>query len=446
MALQETATFLRALRGSFTSIGAVLPTSIYAARAMVAEFARRRGPRAVLEVGPGTGAITAAIVEAMRPGDHLTLVELNEAFVTFLRRRFDTEPLFRRVRDQVTIIHGDVTQLDRGLRFDAIISAVPFTNLPPELIGAILDTYRAVLKPDGTLTYIEYAWFRALKPLAQGDAERARVAAANAVLDDLLAAHEFRRDTVLRNVPPAWIHHLRLHDPPPEAALALAPDERSRRVRVGPAGVSSEALPWAGGLLAAGLLLRRLRPLLWSGAAAAIAFFRDPPRAVVPDEGVAYAACDGRVLAVERVRDARFGEEEWLRIAVFLSLLDVHINRSPIAGKVVQQVRAAGGYAPADSPAAARNHALYTVIDGPRARCVVAQRAGLVARRIVAWARPGALLAQGDRFGLIRFGSRTDVYLPASRFAATVAPGESVIGGVTAIARAVYPAEAAQGD
>jgi phosphatidylserine decarboxylase len=141
------------------------------------------------------------------------------------------------------------------------------------------------------------------------------------------------------------------------------------------------------------------------------------------------------VLSVERMRDARFGEEEWLRIAVFLSLADVHINRSPVAGKVVRMIHEAGGFAAADSADAEHNNALYTVIEGVHGRCVVAQRSGLVARRIVAWARPGELLAQGDRYGLIRFGSRTDVYLPAEHFAACVSAGDMVRGGETVIAR-----------
>ncbi len=170
------------------------------------------------------------------------------------------------------------------------------------------------------------------------------------------------------------------------------------------------------------------------GAAIAL-FFRDPPRRVVPDPRVAYAAADGRVLSVERVSDARFGTEEWLRIAVFLSLANVHINRSPVAGKVRQVIRQGGGFAPADSADAEHNSAVYTLLETANGLCVVAQRSGLVARRIAAWGRPGELLAQGDRFCLIRFGSRTDVYLPAARFDACVRAGDSVRAGETVIAR-----------
>lgn len=437
MSVQESLYFLRNLQGSFTSIGALLPTSIYAARAMASEFARRTGPRTVLEVGAGTGAITRAIVEQMGPDDRLVLYELNEEFAAFLRQRFEREPQFRRVRDQVTIVHGDVTAIDRAQRFDHIISAIPFTNLPATLVAAILDCYRAILKPDGTLTYIEYAYLRSLKRRYMDDEQRLQVDAASAILDTMLERHAFRRDTVLRNAPPAWIHHLRIVEPKAADAHNLRPLEHAHRVELGPTGLSTEALPWLFGVLALALLppLRPARPYLALLAAALGHFFRDPPRRVVVDDSAIYAACDGRVLTVTRLHDERFGEQEWLRIAVFLSLNDVHLNRSPVAGKVERLHREHGGFAPADAADAEHNNALYTMIQGPRGPVIVAQRTGLVARRIVTWVEPGTLVAQGDRYGLIRFGSRTDVYVPADSAEPLVRPGDRVVGGETLIAR-----------
>jgi phosphatidylserine decarboxylase len=147
------------------------------------------------------------------------------------------------------------------------------------------------------------------------------------------------------------------------------------------------------------------------------------------------AASDGKVLSVERVTDERFGDGEFLRVAVFLSVLDVHVNRSPVAGKVIDYFVTDGGYAAAMNPAAEHNVAAYTVLDTTRGTVVVAQRTGLIARRIVQRAPVGALLARGERFGLIRFGSRTDVYLPAGTADALVAPGDRVVGGASVIAR-----------
>ena len=113
----------------------------------------------------------------------------------------------------------------------------------------------------------------------------------------------------------------------------------------------------------------------------------------------------------------------------------MHVNRSPVAGKVVDYFVTDGGYAAAMKPAAEHNVAAYTVLDTPRGTVVVAQRTGLIARRIVQRAPVGALLARGERFGLIRFGSRTDVYLPAGTADALVAPGDRVVGGASVIAR-----------
>src|SRR5215207_5950478 len=97
MTIQEKVYFLRQFQREVVSIGALLPTSRYAARAMASECTRRASPKTILEVGPGTGAITAAIVECMGPDDRLVLCELNAGFIAYLRGRFETEPAFRRV-------------------------------------------------------------------------------------------------------------------------------------------------------------------------------------------------------------------------------------------------------------------------------------------------------------------------------------------------------------
>jgi phosphatidylserine decarboxylase len=146
------------------------------------------------------------------------------------------------------------------------------------------------------------------------------------------------------------------------------------------------------------------------------------------------AASDGKVLGVERLTDDRFGDTEYLRVSVFLSVLDVHVNRAPVAGKVIDYFVEEGGYANAMTAAAEHNVAAYTVLETAHGRVIVAQRTGLIARRIVQRAPVGSLLAKGERMGLIRFGSRTDVYLPAERAVPKVSPGERVIGGASVIA------------
>jgi phosphatidylserine decarboxylase len=147
------------------------------------------------------------------------------------------------------------------------------------------------------------------------------------------------------------------------------------------------------------------------------------------------ASADGRVLSVERMTDERFGPGEFLRIAVFLSVLDVHVNRVPVAGRVADYFVEDGGYANAMTAAAEHNVAAYTVLDTEHGTVVVAQRTGLIARRIVQRVPVGTLVARGERMGLIRFGSRTDVYLPADKVEPLVAVQDKVVGGSTAIAR-----------
>jgi len=194
----------------------------------------------------------------------------------------------------------------------------------------------------------------------------------------------------------------------------------------------------AGGRAALGRAARpasRLWRLPGLAAGPVAGFFRDPQRHVPEDENAVVAASDGRVLSVERVVDSRFPGQDFLRIAVFLSVLDVHVNRAPVAGRVVDYFVADGGFAAAMKPEAEHNVAAYTVLDTAHGTVVVAQRTGLIARRIVQRAPVGALLAKGERFGLIRFGSRTDVYLPAGAAEPLVAAGDRVHGGSTVIAR-----------
>jgi len=156
-------------------------------------------------------------------------------------------------------------------------------------------------------------------------------------------------------------------------------------------------------------------------------FFRDPERTV--GDGIVSAA-DGRVLTVERVGG------RWV-IAVFLGVLDVHVNRLPIDATVESVETSGSGFRPAYDPAASRNvqrrYTLRTEI-GP---VEVVQITGIVARRLVSFVRPGTVGRKGDRFGMIVLGSRTDVLLPAERTQPAVRPGDRVRGGATTIARIV---------
>ena len=136
-------------------------------------------------------------------------------------------------------------------------------------------------------------------------------------------------------------------------------------------------------------------------------FFRDPERAVPQIAGAVVSPADGRVHEIETEQGRR-------RISIFLSVTDVHVNRAPCAGKVNEVVYKPGRFVPAYRAAASReNESNRVTIGTPDATIDVKQIAGILARRIVCRVRPGDILEKGQRYGLIRFGSRTDLLLPA---------------------------------
>lgn len=195
------------------------------------------------------------------------------------------------------------------------------------------------------------------------------------------------------------------------------------------AGAAALALPLA-------IIDRRLiwPPLLFAGAVAA--FFRDPRRTPPTDPDCLYAAADGFILDVDEVEEPWFLGGRGLRIITFLSLFDVHVNRSPLTGTLVKTQHIDGGYAPAmDRAGAELNERQLLAISGERGPIVVVQIAGLLARRIRRWIEPGATLRAGQKFGMIKFGSRTDVIIPLGQAEALVTKGARVRAGITPIAR-----------
>jgi phosphatidylserine decarboxylase len=187
------------------------------------------------------------------------------------------------------------------------------------------------------------------------------------------------------------------------------------------------------GAIALGLALlghRRLALPFAAAAAASAGFFRDPERPIPTVANGVLAPADGRVLSVEDAVDPFVGPA--VRVAIFLSPLDVHVNRAPIAGVVTDTVYTPGRFAAAYDAAAEANERCAVRIQGEHARVTVVQIAGVVARRIVCRVGSGDKLAAGDRFGLIRFGSRTDCYMPRTT-EITVRVGETVRGGQTVI-------------
>lgn len=164
-------------------------------------------------------------------------------------------------------------------------------------------------------------------------------------------------------------------------------------------------------------------------------FFRDPERPIPPDPLDIVSAADGRVIAVDTVEEPWHVHAPMKRVAVFLSVFNVHVNRAPAAGRVAKIHHHAGEFLDARHPEVdVRNEAMNWLLETPHGPLVLRQIAGLIARRIVAWSSEGENLEKGQRFGMIRFGSRTDVYLPLD-CEVLVQPGQKVRGGSSVIAR-----------
>lgn len=164
-------------------------------------------------------------------------------------------------------------------------------------------------------------------------------------------------------------------------------------------------------------------------------FFRDPDRNIPADPNAVVAAADGIVKDICEIEETEILKAKMLRIGIFLSIFDVHTNRAPIDGRIIYRQHHEGLCLDARSPdCSEKNEAITWAFENPRATLVVRQLTGAIARRIVAWADVGDQLAKGDRFGMIRFGSRTEVYLPLAT-SVLVKVGEHVAGGSTIIAR-----------
>jgi phosphatidylserine decarboxylase len=164
-------------------------------------------------------------------------------------------------------------------------------------------------------------------------------------------------------------------------------------------------------------------------------FFRDPHRDIPTGENLAVSPADGRVPDIEIMEETEVTGTTMRRVGIFLSVFDVHVNRMPAEGRVVYTASHDGTYHDARSPMASTHNAARTWgFDCDGTMLVVRQITGAIARRIVPWALLGDRLARGQHFGMIRFGSRTEIYLPLDA-ALSVAIGQHVRGGETVIAQ-----------
>jgi phosphatidylserine decarboxylase len=214
---------------------------------------------------------------------------------------------------------------------------------------------------------------------------------------------------------------------------------KSIRAQLSP--IHPEGYPFIGGFALLSLILFWLWPPLgWLGTVATlwcVYFFRDPVRVTPIADGLVVAPADGRIsLVVNAVPPAELalGSTPLLRISVFMSVFDCHVNRAPVAGRIERIAYTPGKFLNADlDKASEHNERNGFVISGPAGRVGVVQIAGLIARRIVCWTKEGQEIGAGERIGMIRFGSRVDVYLPAGA-TPLVSEGQTSLAGETVLA------------
>lgn len=207
--MHDSLTFFRQFCERFHTTGAILPSSRFLAHAMIRPIESWERPAHILEVGPGTGAVTRQIVRLMKPGDLLDLVEVNETFAALLNRRFQEDPLYQRCAAQARVHVCPIQQFQSRRKYDFILCGLPLNNFSAETVHEIFEVLFQRLAPHGTLSYFEYMYVRSLKRFVSGACEKARLQEVDTLLAELHSRHRAHRDCVLANVPPAWVQRLR---------------------------------------------------------------------------------------------------------------------------------------------------------------------------------------------------------------------------------------------
>ena len=220
--------FVREAVRDIRHTGSVWPSSPALAKAMTRGLGEIRGPRRVLEVGPGTGPFTERILKNLRDGDHFDIVELNPVFCRELERRLVAPHRKRKPRTMVALHQAPIQEAPLEGPYDLIVCGLPFNNFPPTLVRSIFRRMMALLRDGGELAYFEYAGVRTLKAPLVGAGGRRQLKDIAKVGQSLRRKHRGKRELVLGNLPPAFATHLRKSK---DASAKRSPETRSKRRR-----------------------------------------------------------------------------------------------------------------------------------------------------------------------------------------------------------------------
>lgn len=203
--------FLREGVREIGSTGALFPTSRWAVRALVQPLAQRNtlSPMRILEVGPGTGAATVQILQHLQPGDELVLCEMNPRLMEALKQLVANNPFYQAHKERISFHTCPVQELpDTGGKFDVIICAIPFMNLPVTVAESIFQKFSKLSHERTHMTYYEYMWLRAIGRSFNHSPVGERLKALSGFFKDLHAGHLKRRFKEYRNLPPVYVYHV----------------------------------------------------------------------------------------------------------------------------------------------------------------------------------------------------------------------------------------------
>ena len=207
--LRDQLTFFSQFRQQFETTGAVAPSSRFLANAMTGPLKKCESAKRVLEVGPGTGAVTQKIVQLIDLEDRFDLVEINDVFAEGLRRRFENDPDYQQCAAVSEVHTCPLQEFPDTQPYDVIISGLPHSNFSPELVGELFESYFRLLKPGGTLSFFEYMYVRSIRKRIGKRSERIRMKQLDEAAAPFVKNHQFKRNWVFVNIPPAWVLHLR---------------------------------------------------------------------------------------------------------------------------------------------------------------------------------------------------------------------------------------------
>lgn len=412
-------------------------------RSLTQETYRLREARHILIVGSHQ-KIIHRLTKRLREEDTLTICEPHNANFIALRRKLARRRLAKK-HEHIKLYNLHPWELRQSKDFNSIIVTQDLSLLSDQAITALMESCQSLLQPGGCFSCCEMAYLRRIRRFSLANGRFIRTQKNVDAMDSYVNSFRNYKETVWNAIMPIWVHNLQFTPQRSSMARNLQPSEERYSFFISKLKISKDLLKFAPWLLGLTALLKKLKANFWflplivlSGV---VAFLRDPKRSIQANPDEVLSACDGEVMDVSTVSEPCMGPTPWLRISAFLSITNVHINRAPVAGKVLEQFEVEGRHVIANKYRAVHNHSCYTVIETDYGQVVVAQRVGLLARRIFNWVGRGELVAQGERYGLIRLGSRTDIYLPLERYSVLVKPGDKIKAGRTVVARRLYTPE-----